>query len=434
MSSMAVLLGLMALVVSGPAAAGALNVDFGSSAGTGGGPNGTQADFDPFEAAEGGGNPDKTNTYGAAFGSGGTVDVTIGGYTHFRNYAGVTGTFAGQSALLSDSVLRNSNGTMTLTLTGLESGLYEITTYHHGTANCCGTFDVRLHDAIPGSKLIADSITGSKGTNPSSITTETFTFLSDGSPVGVDFGPGGGDKTHMTLNGFELDQVFQGPVTVTPVLSIDFDDRGASGPANTEPGFDQFLMGGIENNELTTATTRTFGAYQVTIDTPGSQGYGDRRRGEPTNSGAFTQQELLRDFVFFRGTTSSEGADVLIENLEANTEYAVTIWSVDDSSAGARTSDWFANGSLVYDNYAFNGNDIPPAPAHNDVYTLRFLAATDGDGDLLIEGRWVGGTPGVFLNALQLSTVEVVPEPATLALVAMGVLGWGRQRRHARRA
>ncbi len=81
-------------------------VDFGNSIGSGGGPGGRQVGYFDFEAAEGGGNPDVTNTYDSGLGATGTVDVTIGGYTHFRDYATVSsGPFVGLTNLLSDSVL-----------------------------------------------------------------------------------------------------------------------------------------------------------------------------------------------------------------------------------------------------------------------------------------------------------------------------------------
>jgi len=116
-----------------------LNVDFGNVDGTGGGPNGALLGFVAFEAVEGGGNPDQTRTYATSLGSGGTVDVKVGGYTHFRDYVAVSsGPFAAYSPLLSDNVLRDSSGTMTLTLDGLKDGLYDVTTYHHTTPYSSG--------------------------------------------------------------------------------------------------------------------------------------------------------------------------------------------------------------------------------------------------------------------------------------------------------
>lgn len=150
-----------------------------------------------------------TNNYAADFGTGGggTVSVTISGNTHYRDYPAITsGSFVGESALLSDSVLRNEDGTMTLTLDDIADGMYEITTYHHGTSFGNGVFDVLLSDANGSDMLIADNFMGTGGTSPMDIATLTFDFVSDGSPVEIDI-VGGGPNNHAQLNGFVLEQI-----------------------------------------------------------------------------------------------------------------------------------------------------------------------------------------------------------------------------------
>ena len=132
-----------------------------------------------------------------------------------------------------------------------------------------------------------------------------------------------------------------------------------------------------------------------------------------------------------------DGLDVLIEGLEADAQYEVTLWSYDDGSATERISDWYANGELAVDDYVFDRDDLLPSrtPAANDVYSFNFLANADASGSLLIGGRAAGGgNPRVFLNALKLAQVQaaVIPEPSTFALAALGLLGlgfFGRRRR-----
>ncbi len=94
--------------------------------------------------------------------------MTIGGQTHFRDYAALTGgPFVGESDLLSDSVLRNRNGVMTLTLSDLIDGNYSMTTYHHGTHFGAGTIsEVLLTDGVVAGALVHSNVTTSAGTTP----------------------------------------------------------------------------------------------------------------------------------------------------------------------------------------------------------------------------------------------------------------------------
>jgi hypothetical protein len=405
-----------------------LNVDFGNSLGTGGGPGGRQPGFAEFEGAEGNYNPPVVKTFGLA-GAEGTVDVKISGYTHFRDYAAVGGTYAYLSPLLSDMVLRNADGTMKLTLDHLPPGTYQMTTYHHSTAFGGGTLGIRLYDAAAPNQVVADGVPVSSGTNPSSISTETFQFTAGGSSVVIDF-LGGAASQHLSLNGFEIELVGPGrPIYKTDVLKVDFNDRGNTGSAFTQAGFDEYVLAGSGGG------TRSYGGIDVTLSPNGSSGLDDRLRTEPTNGGAFTQQNLLRDFVFASGDGADNGMNVQIDGLSPNGLYEVTLWSFDDGSGGTqpRRSDWYANGSLVMDDYSFNGNSVPAVqPDSNSLYSFSFLARPDANGILTLQGLAAGGgdpgtagEPNVFLNALSLSLVRPVPEPSTFALAAVGLLALG---------
>jgi len=184
-----------------------LLVDFGNSIGSGGGPGGRQNGFFDFEAAEGGANPAVMKTFESGLGADGTVDVTIAGYTHFRDYAAIaSGPFAAQTRLLSDMVLRNANGTMTLTLEDLADGAYLITTYHHNTGQATpGTIlSTLLTDGLVTNKTISQDLVLSTGTAPTSVVTQEFLFhVLGGSPVSISFS-GGAASQHIQLNGFEL--------------------------------------------------------------------------------------------------------------------------------------------------------------------------------------------------------------------------------------
>ena len=396
-----------------------LNVDFGRNPTSGSGPGGEQLRFTAFETAEGGGDPDVTRSFPSSLGAGNLVDVTIGGYTHLRDYAAVTGDFAAASPLLSDMVLRNSHDPMTLTLDNLLPGTYQMTTYHHSTGFGGGTFDVNLTDAngtVPGLFTV---VPVSDGPTPANISTLTIPIVSDGSAVQVQF-VGGASDPHLSLNGFQLERA----IPTEPVLAIDFNARNAAGPSTTEAGFDEFLLGDPGNEEMTTPTTRAYGGISVTVSPLDGRKVGDRRRSAPNNGGLFTEQELLKDVLFFRGTGPEDGGcDVLVEGLGTGTEYLVTIWSLDDGSPVNRTSDWFANGQAVKSDYQFDGAAVPPAPGLDGTYSFDFVATADENGELLVSGRNDGpstdGAPQVFLNAMTIA--RVVPEPSGVLLLVFGM-------------
>ena len=191
------------------------------------------------------------------------------------------------------------------------------------------------------------------------------------------------------------------------LLLVDVNDRENNSGALTAAGFNAFVANGtnaIETND----TTRIYGDISVTIQDVSGLGYDDRRRMAPVNSGAFTDQELLQDFIFSRELSGTSGFDVVITGLSANTVYDVSLWSFDDGSAGNRVSDWTANGQTAVDDYAFNGAIDPTT---NDQHRIDFNVAADEDGIIVLSGRREtnsldsGGNPsfGVFLNGLRLS-------------------------------
>jgi hypothetical protein len=188
-------------------------------------------------------------------------------------------------------------------------------------------------------------------------------------------------------------------------LSIDINNTGSEGAAETEPGFQSFAITGPGPG----ATTRSYGGVDVTLSGAGVN-IESRIRTTPNNSGDFTQERLLRDFVFARDNTTEQGMDLLIEFLRPNQLYNVTLWAFDTGSTGnPRVSDWFANGLLARTGYSFIGS---AAPASNEQYQIQFNATTDSEGSLRIEGRRnpaAAGNLNVFLNAFQLTAVTSVP-------------------------
>lgn len=212
-------------------------------------------------------------------------------------------------------------------------------------------------------------------------------------------------------------------VPARPVLAIDFNDRSFGLATNTPNGFDSFLIGAVGTSSLiqTAATVRAFGIYTVTVSGAGANpGYDDRLRATPTNSPTLLQAPLYRDFVF-SSDTASGGLNVTVAGLTPNQAYRVTCWSFDQGSANNRVSDWSANGSLVVDNYTFNGSTLPTLDNQN---TFTFEVSALPSGEIVLQGRRdsssVAGS-AVFLNALQIEiatpdapTVIASPSPVQL--------------------
>ncbi len=206
--------------------------------------------------------------------------------------------------------------------------------------------------------------------------------------------------------------------TATTVLAIDFNDRSTAASGVTESGFSSFVINSNVSSTAiqTQATTRVFSGVTVTVSNTLPYGYDDRLRTAPGNSGAFTESLLLRDFVFGLDNIGTNGLDVNISGLTANRAHRFTVWSFDAQSSGTKVSDWYANGSLVKSNYAFN-----PAvsPASNEQYRFTFEASANSSGGTLISGRRdpTSSSTAVYLNALKAERLTV--QPATNALGAL---------------
>lgn len=216
-------------------------------------------------------------------------------------------------------------------------------------------------------------------------------------------------------------------------LWLDFNDRSNDLPLYTQEGFDTFVIGSTGSSTAAQTGTRAlrYGTLTVSLwDTYGGT-YDDRRRTTPANGGAFTQAQLLQDFVFAVGTTTSSSLSVRIQGLASNQLHQLTVWSYDSSSAGTRVSDWYANGVLV-SQYTFNGA-VPPLSDTD--YRFSFSANSGSAGEILLEGRRnaasvdAGGAaaPGVFLNALEVTPIpDQRPPRGTLTHFRPGsnLYGW----------
>ncbi|MFM1768214.1 MAG: hypothetical protein RJA22_743 [Verrucomicrobiota bacterium] len=209
----------------------------------------------------------------------------------------------------------------------------------------------------------------------------------------------------------------------TPILSLDFNERGQDPASTTEAGFQPFLLSSNLSATAvqTQATTRAYGAITVTVSNTAPLGYDDRLRASPLNSGAFTESLLLRDFVFSPDGTGTGGLDVSLGGLTPGQRIRVMVWSYDSGSPNNRVSDWFVNGTQIIDNYTFAGS-ATAVPTNNSQHRFSGDQTVDGAGRLLVAGRRdttsTGGL-GVFLNALQVSALSFTAPTNGLAALML---------------
>ncbi len=138
-----------------------------------------------------------------------SIDVTIGGNTHWRDYAPATGVFEGLSDLLRDGVLCNDACDLTLQLENLADGSYELTAFTHTTrfgaqeGRPFTSFEIRLSDAEVNNLVInSEALMSDNGSEELSTQAIPFT-VAGGSAVKIVFAkPGGMD--HMQLAGISL--------------------------------------------------------------------------------------------------------------------------------------------------------------------------------------------------------------------------------------
>ena len=186
----------------------------------------------------------------------------------------------------------------------------------------------------------------------------------------------------------------------TPELKIDFNNLGSVDdvPANTQPGFFSFAL---DVASTPGPVTRAYGGAEVTLAAVGGINMQSRKRPLPTNDLVFTDEKLLQDFVFAADATLGQGMDITLNYLDPNAAYEITLWSYDNVSGGNRVSDWSANGIAVTNGYLFNGSTLP---TDNSTYRFTFVAASDTQGRIVIQGRRNASATvanNIFINALQ---------------------------------
>lgn len=120
------------------------------------------------------------------------------------------GTLAGTlAALVGDAARQNNGGSIVLTFTNLDAGVYTITTYHHDAydANDPNINISVTHGLTTGSRVANAAQSSGLNADAANVANYTFSFSPDASgTAAITFaaGTGGGTGSEVYLNGFNL--------------------------------------------------------------------------------------------------------------------------------------------------------------------------------------------------------------------------------------
>lgn len=176
-----------------------------------------QQGFVSFERGLNAGADDESESFFSPFGVNDVVTATLTNANVFRDRSTTGNPVAGPLGDLAESFFAHQNE-LILTLSDLEAGNYEITTFHHDSQTDHGGARIELLDA---NGLVSDlglDVDASFGTNPSEIGTATFSFAADGvNDVVIRFFEGPNSPASIVLNGFTLNSP-QIPEPATAIL------------------------------------------------------------------------------------------------------------------------------------------------------------------------------------------------------------------------
>ena len=204
-------------------------------------------------------------TYVNSYASNNSLKLSVQGQSHWRDYNSILQQPHDLlSNLLSDEVLSNAGRTIIITLNGLKTGQYSISTYHHASeGNGNNTYNLKATDASGTNRLVASSMTSSGGRYPSSINKKTFDLLSNGkNEVQVLVGPGGSSGNHLVVNGFDLSQ--QNYKVIQTGENVSMQVPATRNPTSwTASGLATGLT--INNSGVISGTTTFIGDFNATV-------------------------------------------------------------------------------------------------------------------------------------------------------------------------
>lgn len=196
-------------------------------------------------------------------------------------------------------------------------------------------------------------------------------------------------------------------------VAFDFDGR-YNGSGDLGPTQDDFTKIGIASNNSTINPATMHG---VTLEIT-SAWNGHRNRYDTGVLSGHPLAAVLQDFVF--DNDFGDPFELELSGLAPEQRYELTIFSYDRTANSGRSSDWYQDaiaGSPLYTHTLVSGDP------DSGYFSLMLRSDSDGMIHLLAESDSI-----VIFNGLELLQV---PEPATVSLLLVGMLGLllGRRRR-----
>jgi hypothetical protein len=212
-----------------------------------------------------------------------------------------------------------------------------------------------------------------------------------------------------------------------PVLGIDF------GGGATQAGFQSWNTG----TDGAGPKTSTFTASNLTLVPTGSVGATlaggtdaanlandinslnvRTRVGAPTNSGAFTQADLMVDRVVTTGGPAGSGLFLQLTGFAPNTTFGVQVWGYDTQTAGGAKPGNFALYDRTNGANAQLGSFSATAgslPTDNNTFSATGTVTSDATGKIVLESiSNIDGT-GIMNGVL----ISSVPEPTAATLLVL---------------
>ena len=198
-------------------------------------------------------------------------------------------------------------------------------------------------------------------------------------------------------------------------LDVDF------GPGDVQAGFEGLSTGAGDNNPRSDTFTGDFFGTGSTTVTVSVSSVDQRTRG----GSAVPNTDL--DDVFsdaFKQSGSAGDITLTLSGLDANTTYSLTSFHHDNGETGGdNTGLLTATGSTVAPVPILQTNQTTNTVANGGPGQETYDIVTDGSGvaSVTFNRTTIGGPNEGFINGISLD-LDVIPEPASLALLGLGGL------------